>query len=133
MTLTAIPNNSDFTFDRWEVVNGSVSFANKSNSITTFTMPRTDVRISGSYKVKSTAGTNSWSGKVPHAAVRLSQYTVTTETACATTEPMPRDCAPQQEKPPHHKQRRPPSPQLESAHSNEDPVQPKVNKINYQK
>ena len=75
MTLTAIPNNSDFTFDRWEVVNGSVSFANKSNSITTFTMPRTDVRISGSYKVKSTAGTNPWSGKAnPFADVSKGDY-----------------------------------------------------------
>ena len=44
---------------------------------------------------------DAWSGKIPHAAEQLSQYTVTPETACATTGACaPRAYAPQQEKPP---------------------------------
>ena len=37
ITLTAIPNNSDFTFDKWTAVKGSVSFAGQNSSTTTFT------------------------------------------------------------------------------------------------
>ena len=82
---------------------------------------------------------DSWSGKIPHATEQLSQYTVTTETAYATTEAYaPRLRSTTQEatavRSPctasigdHH------HPTRGSAHSNEDPVQPKVNKINYQK
>ncbi len=63
VALTAIPNNNDFAFDRWTAAKGDVIFDNGYSAATTFTMPLEDVAISGNYKVKSTAGTNSWSGK----------------------------------------------------------------------
>ena len=62
VTVSAIPDNSDFSFDSWSVASdGAVS--DRTSPSTTFVMPRGDVKITGNYKVKSTAGTNSWSGK----------------------------------------------------------------------
>lgn len=63
VNLIAIPGGSDFTFDSWDPVAGGMSLKSLGSSSTTFTMPGNDVKISGRYKIKSTAGTNSWSGK----------------------------------------------------------------------
>jgi hypothetical protein len=63
ITLTAIPNNSDFTFDKWTAVKGSVSFAGQNSSTTTFAMPAGEAAVCGNYKVNAGSGSNSWSGK----------------------------------------------------------------------
>ncbi len=75
VTLTAIPDNSDFAFDRWEVVNRTSSVDDRNSPSTTYTMPLGDVQITGRYKIKSTAGTNPWSGKAnPFADVSKGDY-----------------------------------------------------------
>ena len=47
VTLTAIPDNDDFTFKSWNAVNGSLEFDNKNSAAATFTMPTGNISISG--------------------------------------------------------------------------------------
>lgn len=63
VTLTAIPDNDDFTFKSWNAVNGSLEFDNKNSAAATFTMPTGNISISGNYKVNASSSGNSWSGK----------------------------------------------------------------------
>ena len=63
VSLTAIPGGSDFTFDSWNVISGGASVADRTSASATFTMPDSDVKISGSYKVSAGPGGSSWSGK----------------------------------------------------------------------
>ena len=69
ITLTAVPSEG-YEFDEWQIVSGSVTFADKNNANTTFVMPAGPVTVSATCKlVFYTVTVNNGTSDTPTAAL----------------------------------------------------------------